>query len=315
MAIRDPMPAPLTRGFDRAIRWLTALGSAGAWLWTASLIGTIGFVAALAGQRYSFAAFFILPTSLAAWSLGAAPGLAVGIVGAAISAAINGHGPAFAPTGEPMSSLATAWNLAMRGFAAFVTVMLVAGFRRTFDLERWRARHDALTGALNKQAFLSQFVEATRDRRRETFALAYLDLDGFKQVNDGHGHAAGDEVLKRFAAGAEALMRKRDRLARFGGDEFVMMIAARDGAEALEAVERVHHRLSTLLQGLDYAVTCSMGAVICDDRCHADADSLVGLADALMYEVKRAGRNALRIAIANDDAPVARLDDGLGMAA
>lgn len=312
------MPQPLTRGVDRAVSWATTLGRTRAWLWTAALLTGIGLCARLAGAHYSFAALFLLPTALAAWSLGAGAGLAAGIAGSVISTSINGLGPTFAPLAGSPSSVAAGWNLAMRGLAVFVIVMLVAGFRRTFDIERWRAGHDALTGALNKQAFLREFDGATRAqarRRSAVFALAYIDLDGFKQVNDAHGHAAGDEVLARFAAGAAALMRRHDLLARFGGDEFVILIAARNSAEALKAIERVHHRLSVLLQDMEYQVSCSMGAVICDESCHIDSSALIGLADALMYEVKRSGRNALRIAIAGDDNDGGGLDDKVEIAA
>jgi len=160
--------------------------------------------------------------------------------------------------------------------------------------ERLRAiaDHDALTGAYNRRflnAFLAEEMERCR-RYRTPLAVIMFDLDHFKNVNDAHGHQAGDTVLRGIAECVLRELRGADVLARYGGEEFVIVAPgiARRQAEAL--AERLRARIAAeRFEGLP-RVTCSFG--VCEFN-GGDADSLIARVDELMYEAKRKGRNCV----------------------
>lgn len=297
MIERLPTATPVSEGFDRLIAWMTGLSRRTARTVSVAAALVLCLAEVVAGPHLSLAALGLLPIAFSAWTLGVPAGLAIAAITSGTAVLVAGPVPAFAPSHEA-HGFAAAWNVGMRVFANAFNVMLVAGFRRTFDLERWRARHDALTGAMNKQVFLAHLDQsmAAMTAAGRVLALAYLDLDGFKQVNDRFGHLAGDEVLARFAHGAAALLRSGDCFARFGGDEFVVLASAESADEAFRAIESIHFRLTRLLRELPYGVTCSTGAVVLADAKRLDRTGFIQLADELMYEVKRSGRNALRMA-------------------
>ena len=157
---------------------------------------------------------------------------------------------------------------------------------------------DDLTGALTKGAFAEQLARILAARRETggVLVFAYCDLDGFKQVNDRHGHASGDRVLIAFCKTASDAIRPRDLLARVGGDEFVMLMMMEDASAAYRAAERVHRELRSAMISLSTPVTVSMGAVVVEHAGARDKDAFLAAADSLMYEVKRAGKDALRVA-------------------
>jgi diguanylate cyclase (GGDEF)-like protein len=191
-----------------------------------------------------------------------------------------------------------------RSLSMTIMIALASGLRHSLDQARWSATTDALTGVLNKAAFqhrLSELISHAQ-RRDDSLILAYLDLDGFKSVNDGFGHAAGDRLLCTFAEQASDTIRARDLFARVGGDEFVALMTVQTCHLGDIAAEHFHHRLSVILRETGYAVTCSMGAMVVESRTVSSPEALVEAADALMYEVKRTGKNALRVARINHQA-------------
>jgi diguanylate cyclase (GGDEF)-like protein/PAS domain S-box-containing protein len=158
------------------------------------------------------------------------------------------------------------------------------------------ALHDALTSLPNRLLLgdrLKQAIHAS-ERSGHVFALAYLDLNGFKQINDTHGHDAGDEVLKAVASRLQAGLRASDTVARLGGDEFVVLLSPTQGRTEAELVlGRLLDALSqpiTLTTGSQVAVGSSLGVANypVDGR---TADALMRHADEAMYANKRAGRS------------------------
>ncbi|WP_404666537.1 diguanylate cyclase domain-containing protein [Roseateles asaccharophilus] len=158
------------------------------------------------------------------------------------------------------------------------------------------ALHDALTGLPNRLLLgdrLRQAINAS-ERNGHVFALAYLDLNGFKQINDTHGHDAGDEVLRAVASRLHAGLRASDTVARLGGDEFVVLLSPTQGRSEAELVlGRLLDALSqpiTLTTGPQVAVGSSLGLANypVDGR---TADALMRHADEAMYANKRAGRS------------------------
>lgn len=157
------------------------------------------------------------------------------------------------------------------------------------------ALHDALTGLPNRVMFNDRFARVLESARRygRRAAVLYVDLDGFKSVNDQWGHAAGDQLLQQVARRLEDCVRAEDTVARLGGDEFGIVLAAIDQVEDCEVVaDKV---LSAMAQPfvLDSAVaqvSASVGAGLYP-RHGSDADALLAQADAAMYAAKQAGKN------------------------
>jgi diguanylate cyclase len=152
------------------------------------------------------------------------------------------------------------------------------------------ASQDVLTGAGTRRLMdveLQQVALAGSGR----YGLALIDLDRFKQVNDRHGHEAGDAVLREFAAIVRDSVRKFDRLYRFGGEEFVLLIGASREAELVAALDKLHRQLRERLLGPSGQVTVSIGAAM--QRPGESVADWLARADAALYRAKRGGRNRL----------------------
>lgn len=156
------------------------------------------------------------------------------------------------------------------------------------------ARFDELTGLANRFEFNSQLAEAFRRQERtgETFALLYIDLDGFKQVNDNLGHDIGDRVLVQTAARLKSAIRHNDLLARFGGDEFVLILPATDVATVRMIAQRMIEAMDRAfeLETKTVYVTASIGIALAPADGATPAD-LLRHADTALYKAKAAGRN------------------------
>jgi len=151
---------------------------------------------------------------------------------------------------------------------------------RLSDSLRQRADTDPLTGLLNRNGFLTAATRerAIADRTRTPLTLAVLDLDGFKQINDRFGHAAGDRLLAEAASAWRARLRAGDILARHGGDEFVLLLPATSQVEAGEVLER--------LRGGELPVGWSVG--FSEWLPGEDLETGLARADRDLYSVKRA---------------------------
>nr|WP_229215789.1 GGDEF domain-containing protein [Duganella sp. CY15W] len=154
---------------------------------------------------------------------------------------------------------------------------------------------DALTAALNRAGLEVQgkrmFLRAQRAQR--SIAVIMIDVDNFKVINDSYGHPVGDEVLRHLARVVKVELRPHDVLARFGGEEFVLVLDGVDLASAVKVAERVRARIEQEAVSLDKLTvnyTASMG-VVCSDQHDYDLIRLISAGDAAMYEAKRAGRN------------------------
>ena len=158
-----------------------------------------------------------------------------------------------------------------------------------------RAMTDGLTGLLNRAALEERAaLELARARRAGTsMSLLVLDVDGFKALNDSHGHPAGDALLRAIAAGLREHTRQIDGLARLGGDEFVILLPGASADEALLVAER----LGQLAESASLAAGFSVGIAATDSGAES-FDDLWRAADAAMYEAKRAGGDAVRLASA-----------------
>ena len=161
------------------------------------------------------------------------------------------------------------------------------------------ALHDSLTGLANRQllAEKASLAIAHARRNKSSMAIVYLDLDGFKEINDTWGHDAGDNLLKMAAERLVAAVRQEDTVARLGGDEFVMALwqigdaddAARVGEKLVSSMSQPYS-----IQGRMVSVTASAGIGIYPAH-GEDVDTLMKSADLALYDAKRAGKNSYRV--------------------
>ena len=197
------------------------------------------------------------------------------------------------------------------GLALLVSVLLWRRYAQTellqraltasnAELERQRsdmealATRDPLTGLLNRREWVRLTEQALLRAQRQGSPLSLLmvDLDHFKNVNDVHGHSAGDEVLRMVASTMADTVRQTDCLARFGGEEFVLLLPDTPAASALMLAERVRLRLAEAPPAVpDVHVTASIGVATWAPGQEPSLQRLLQQADEAMYEAKRQGRN------------------------
>ncbi len=167
------------------------------------------------------------------------------------------------------------------------------------SMESW-AMHDSLTGLPNRRLFIDRLTLAMAHAQRKkcNATVIYLDLDGFKQINDNYGHDVGDMLLKIVADRLAATVRKEDTVSRFGGDEFVLVLwelDSHDGAATL--VSKILLALSEpyVINGQAIQISACAGVSIYPDHSE-DIEILLKKADIALYESKRAGKSGFRIA-------------------
>jgi diguanylate cyclase (GGDEF)-like protein len=201
-------------------------------------------------------------------------------------------------------------DLALAGLALlFLAVVAWAGVEasraRTQALvleEKLRrmATTDELTGLLNRRAFLQALdAEIRRSARSNTpLALALIDLDHFKHVNDRFGHAGGDEVLRKFAETARETMRNSDVIGRLGGEEFAVLMPDTDQEQSRFAGERLREAMAQrrILLSTGAMATATISAGIAYLIRDEDRDRLIVRADEALYDAKDSGRNRIRMA-------------------
>jgi diguanylate cyclase (GGDEF)-like protein len=188
---------------------------------------------------------------------------------------------------------------------AIANVLADAVARRTAEQElRHQALHDPLTGLPNRLLFVDTVTRslARAARRGHLTAVLFLDVDGFKLVNDSLGHAVGDEVLQELAQRLAASLRPSDAIARFGGDEFVILCKdARDPRTAVLIAEDIVATIARpiVMGGVEHAVSASLGIALAQapvsGRPRRNAEDMIREADAAMYRAKDRGRGRVEL--------------------
>ena len=178
------------------------------------------------------------------------------------------------------------------------TVEDISQRRRYRERLEYQANHDMLTGLPNRSLLRDRLEQAIRHARQyhKLLAVAFIDLDRFKFINDSLGHQVGDQFLKDIAKRIQSCLRACDTVARQGGDEFVILLTEQASREAIDPVLR--RLLAKVAQPwqhdtAEFHVTCSVGVSLFPDD-GGDADSLLKNADSAMYQTKQSGRNGVR---------------------
>ncbi len=182
------------------------------------------------------------------------------------------------------------------GNGGFVSVQVdITELKKLEERMRYLAQHDMLTQMANRNLFAenSAYVLATAKRHKERFAVLFIDVDEFKDVNDRFGHAIGDEVLRMVAQRLKGRLRESDLVARVGGDEFVVLLPQQYDNEtahkvAEDIIEQMH--MPFFVEGHQLGIGISIGIANYPDHA-ATIDDLVRLADQAMYVAKKEGKN------------------------
>lgn len=165
------------------------------------------------------------------------------------------------------------------------------------ELEKY-ANYDKLTGLPNRRLFFER-LELTileNERDKAEFAVLFIDLDGFKNINDNYGHEAGDEVLITVGNRLLQCVRKSDTVARMGGDEYTVILKnVEDKEDIKNLVEKIHKSLQEVMQidGVECFVNSSIGVALYPENGY-DSETLLRNADSLMYEIKRNGKGGYK---------------------
>jgi diguanylate cyclase (GGDEF)-like protein len=179
---------------------------------------------------------------------------------------------------------------------AIAVAMLQTALMRSDIDARANAVIDPLTGMLNRQALAPRIAELQQQSvvTREPVGLIVCDLDHFKRINDDHGHAAGDAVLKDVAYRLRKSLRAFDLVYRIGGEEFLVLLPGADYDQAARVAEQLRLGLDGELAGAGHAVTMSFGVAASEPHEVFEYDALFAEADTALYAAKSDGRNCVR---------------------
>ncbi|MGY1704390.1 diguanylate cyclase [Geodermatophilus sp. SYSU D00697] len=250
-------------------------------------------VLAIEQPRHAPPLLLLLPSFVAAWFLGP------WMVGVSMAMTVFSSGTALIHTEGLTPGVLAQWAMAagVLNGASFGVYVLRRRVQRLLAATQAMSHQDPLTGLSNRRHLVEQAPRLWRQARREGSRVAamVLDLDHFKQLNDAHGHAAGDAVLRAVAGSLSATVRPSDVLARIGGEELVVLGLVSDSAEAARLAERLRRAVAGSRSDDGHAVTASVGIALVRPVDGEDATDamwrLVDRADGAMYEAKQAGRD------------------------
>ena len=227
---------------------------------------------------------------------------ALTVFGAAFMYVLDRHEPGYLPE---LEFAYAGMVLLLLAVSAFVSVRLHSIRQRmsrqkqdlTHALQRIHhlAEHDDLTGLVNRRR-MTQLMETAQRRNMPSLLLALLDIDHFKRINDTYGHAVGDQVLRAFTAAVQGSLRSGDVLARWGGEEFVLMLCTTDITHAAHLLERVRSVVAALVvptpnEPIRLTVSIGWAAQISGTTPAETIESTLERADQALYYAKAQGRN------------------------
>lgn len=255
------------------------------------ITAVLGMIDLATGYEYSFSVFYLLPVSIAAWyDQYKITVLTIMLSGMTWLIADIHAGHHYSNTFIPL------WNAFVRlGFFSIVAFLLI-NVRKNWQEMKNLAMKDQLTSLDNSRAFDIEYriLRKLNFRKQTCFAVGIIDLDGFKSVNDTHGHHRGDEVLLQFSQVLKKACRSSDIIARLGGDEFAIILLDIDETQAYLCDD--HLRTLFAESGLNqkYGVDFSMGLAILSEL-PENLEDATKTADQLMYQSKSLGKSQTTI--------------------
>jgi diguanylate cyclase (GGDEF)-like protein len=250
------------------------------------LIGMLDYVT---GAEVSIASLYLVPVALATWFVG----LRAGLLLSGLSAVVRLQ-DLWLTHHQFSHALAPYWNGVVELGFFVVVAYILSRLRATTHHWANLARTDPLTGVLNRRAFveMASLELARAERYQRSLSLAYLDVDDFKRVNDEGGHADGDRLLVEVALTLRRHLRAFDVVARYGGDEFVLLLPEAGEEAAGLVLDKLMVALRNALRDR-WPATVSIGAVTIDEP-RTTLDRLLQQADKLVYVAKLDGKDCVR---------------------
>lgn len=270
-------------------RWASVLAVCA----SASFSAITAYLDVVSGPTVRVFPIYFLPVALVAWRFGVRAACWSAVF--ATTAWELAH--RFESGSEHHAGLTSIWNVSMLWMTFFGFAWITGRLSAVLDQRSTESRQDALTELLNLRGFEERVqVECERaERYRTRLVVAFLDLDGFKFVNDSAGHAAGDRLLREVAEHLRRATRACDLVARVGGDEFCIAFPETDRASAYVALERIRGTIEQLRLARAFGVTVSIGVAETSVSTGSLAE-LLRQADRAMYTAKRSGKNLVRYA-------------------
>ena len=253
----------------------------------------VGMVDYLIGFELSVSVLYVGPVAIAAWYSGRRAGIAIAVLSCvSLYTADAAAGHLYSRPEIPF------WNMLITfGFFVIIASLLTL-VRRSLSDQQHLARIDGLTGLFCRRIFDARLEHdlALARRRKGILAVAYIDVDDFKAVNDRYGHVGGDRVLKEISKVLKDSIREADTAARIGGDEFALVLPDTDARGAHQIVSEIVRKLHDAFAARNWQVTCSIGVVTILDSA-VSPESAMGAADKVMYEAKAKGKDAVEFSV------------------
>lgn len=253
------------------------------------LLAFLGYLDFVTGE-YSLIVFYLVPVSLVAWFVSRSSGLVFCIIALITRLIADQAMTSFRFSYTPLHY----WNVIIEIVFLFIMSLLFSLLRSNLEKEKTLASTDSLTAALNRRSFfdLAEYEMNRLRRYKLPLTVAYIDLDDFKTINDRLGHYTGDNLLVTVVKTITSNIRSTDIIARFGGDEFVLMLPETHADAAKTFLDKLRTSMQEAMNSNNWGVSFSIGAV--SYKTLPDSvEEVIRQADALMYEVKRSGKNRL----------------------
>ncbi|MBN1824503.1 MAG: GGDEF domain-containing protein [Endomicrobiales bacterium] len=235
--------------------------------------------------------FYALPVAFTAWYASVYHGFFISVICVVSEYSVHTIWPRYYE-----NPVMLYWNLTAELMFFFVISYIVSTLGKTLDSEKSLARTDPLTGTANTRYFyeLADIEIKRAQRTKKPLTIAFIDIDNFKVINDTYGHTEGDRLLKKISETIKGSIRAIDILSRIGGDEFVLVFPDTDFERAKQVLTRLKKDVDDIVASLGLPATLSVGAASCSGLA-CSVDSLIKVADNLMYSVKATGKNNLKV--------------------